>query len=1486
MMTQHPTSPHSVPLIAVAFRTPTHGAKPLVKLLPEPLVPAETAALQTIGLIPATHTPVGHTHNRALGFPAHLILTDPDNAHHALKLVKDLQWARRQAKTHPEDVEEFTDNLITQLSATTPQFLPTFLEEIARIYVTTHELNRAEKYFEQAREIERTYALPIDCERHTHAFTEFAKLGVIADETFAREARTIVAQFDPASAYDYFFTLLIAYSRARKNLYPKALRDLEKLAKQLGYSKRQVRTQFAAAFIPTRAFCESSEKLLDKIIKVVPEAAKVNPEIRSHLMRSIPKHCTPKQYFALLKRSGTWDDMCNEPEKLRAWFQYITISSQVGSIFGMPEKSCIDMLLAQKDTLSGVKITSKHSIPGALSDFHVDYLDLFLEIGILFDEKFKVEDINLFDWISRHYRDLKFLGQSSDFRPAILRACERIRDFSSFMENEHTRHIVFLWLEDLRQQYKNAIGSYEGLTKFQSGLPDLGDPHLKEIHPTAVAELKTHEPAKALQEAIRRGTKVEYAWPEFENLIETIRPDEGISIYSAFPYIAVSQGSTMYLLKGESQRIVEIPKASRIAFAVVTEDDVFLIYRDATNKHYFSFWESEGFGRPIRHEYDNLGQGDYTYIVNNIPYCGSTPIVKGKTLLEFPYHANIGFAPCYSKDRNNLVTNLSSGETMPLSEFTDKLRTGSTPGLNVPRFFLDQLPDNATFNFYNSYEVAADASTISSPLGTDSGRHFTYIFTKSDYNDTCYCVSPLGSYVFELDYDPLHQFNLAFMKKPSAESEDSDRRVWLIQGGKLHDLPSRLPINPSLTGTGEKHCIEKLPTAAFHYLSIRNESISENMRNCSLQQAATMIANPEKILEFTEGDKTIAAAIAGMMAEIGQINGFEIVPPPLPVVPDFLQHLYQVLTISELDQAIRREIASIHSPPLIEFWTESDFPISWSTKLQYSSETMKLLAAILRHPQKSGEFQIDTEDRFYALPSIGCEKLLLTWLALPRVPLTIVRKYYDLLRWCAEVGLLGTWRRITVRRTVTYNNNRIWWENNTLAMDTSFTEVRFWNPQIQARPAISSIDPFDDDYFLPKDEFLAALDGILAWHESRHANGISSYMGWEGKTVEEAAKEAAQVSTFPPCLWRLLIAGNPLKPYRFERDKKHKKYGMNPREDLGISLKRAYSFQVYIYNAIGHRSENLLALSWHKDFLRTGPSIAGIEKFWEHMRGKPWIHLTDDMFKELRPALKRLKHKQKVAFHGTSRRKKLATKRGSYRLFNVYVQLAHLVQPGTETARTLAKRFKDFASFDLADERIPLGSGYPADDSWDDSAKIQSPYLLQEGALDALINYLKTGTPFSGAPQDPLVSAPHTVSNAAQTLGITNEGARYFLQLLALANPTDKNIQKWNSWSTHQLDQARDELLAKNLVITAERDHTGRNVFLPGGWLHKSDTGPGIETWKTPHYPLWKAPVSRPIIPSCPPLVPYPELFQTVWQRYSLGDTPGYEELTTKPHRT
>ena len=77
------------PLIAMSFSGPAHPL-PVVRLVSEPIMSAETTMLGLFGLHANTQQAVGTSTQHAVGFPAWPIMTDPDNAHHALNLVAEL----------------------------------------------------------------------------------------------------------------------------------------------------------------------------------------------------------------------------------------------------------------------------------------------------------------------------------------------------------------------------------------------------------------------------------------------------------------------------------------------------------------------------------------------------------------------------------------------------------------------------------------------------------------------------------------------------------------------------------------------------------------------------------------------------------------------------------------------------------------------------------------------------------------------------------------------------------------------------------------------------------------------------------------------------------------------------------------------------------------------------------------------------------------------------------------------------------------------------------------------------------------------------------------------------------------------------------------------------------------------------------------------------------------------------------------------------
>ncbi|MGW2742281.1 hypothetical protein [Streptomyces sp. NPDC001450] len=148
----------------------------------------------------------------------------------------------------------------------------------------------------------------------------------------------------------------------------------------------------------------------------------------------------------------------------------------------------------------------------------------------------------------------------------------------------------------------------------------------------------------------------------------------------------------------------------------------------------------------------------------------------------------------------------------------------------------------------------------------------------------------------------------------------------------------------------------------------------------------------------------------------------------------------------------------------------------------------------------------------------------------------------------------------------------------------------------------------------------------------------------------------------------------------------------------------------------------------------------------------------------------------------------------------------------------------------------------------------------------------------SGYAQDPTVTVPALVTEAAAAHGLGEDAAALYLMLLALPDPTDRNCARWTGWKPARTKKARAELAATDLVVEAKRPRAGRTLFLPCGWRELKSPALPVEIWKEGLYPVLD---HRRALP----LLPVPELFARAWDRVRAGDAPAYEELTTRAPR-
>lgn len=164
--------------------------------------------------------------------------------------------------------------------------------------------------------------------------------------------------------------------------------------------------------------------------------------------------------------------------------------------------------------------------------------------------------------------------------------------------------------------------------------------------------------------------------------------------------------------------------------------------------------------------------------------------------------------------------------------------------------------------------------------------------------------------------------------------------------------------------------------------------------------------------------------------------------------------------------------------------------------------------------------------------------------------------------------------------------------------------------------------------------------------------------------------------------------------------------------------------------------------------------------------------------------------------------------------------------------------------------------------------------FLLEGAPAFLERVASTPVPAGQYEANPALSAPDVVAAAAKKLGVDAQAATLYLQILALAEPTQKNVIVWNGWKPAEYKKAAEALAAKKLVVTGKRERAGREIFLPGGWEKRGGNDLPLESWKLALYTFPYGSIGR-LLPPRPPH----QLFADAWARVEKGDAPRYEEV-------
>lgn len=1475
---------HTDRLIALSF---TINDRPLVRLIPEKLNQAETLTLGSLGVSAGASRPVGAAASRAVGFPAWPIINDPDNAHHALNLVGDLEWARRNAQNNAKRVKERFDALVVTLTSSAPHFVPTLLEELARIFYGVGNVQYARQYFGKAREVERAHALPVDNDRHQSVFVEFAVAGVVgARELTAEASAALERSDDPADAFDYMLNINAERIRAGVAPYAFLPRDMRKIGKAAGLSADDVDDKLFDSILGLKGFDNAPAGFFNSVVTSLSRYARTRPDAREILLSSCPDEMTIEKYLTLLDNAGALVELRENKDALAAWV--INLCENVSySSFDEPSPRLINEILAAGTALQGQEIRPEwHRTP-------LSVLDALAEFNVVWkgiESEKRYIDFSWSEWFNPDYdstrRSLSFLADDSVLAPQLahdLSGHSVQHQLGLILAHEGAKKILLQKIDMLIDERKKQKGSVPENSKFLTHKAEYyAQPELYAAAPERLDALFSLDAAEQFQAAMNMGILAELTWPLFEQeyarLAENLSSkDYEIEVFESYPAVSLVAEKDCEIIDGDQIVInAEMPAQYGDVDAVRLVGSQAVVTYDKPNRYRSSvFWT----GSLAVTDFDTWfsNSGEYSLPINDTRLTGSgvltensatTPgegtvlsadVIKGPTFIQKSRWAD------FCKWNGSGVEKWDG----TLSEMLQELGIYSDYNLDF-----STLPASFNLNASRSTFIPVQPTTRTSLFGSVKDVHISLTFSSENYGHShgkrSFIVSSLGTFS-SASYD-----TCAAIRRPGGG-------VWLTNGTSLWDPESDV----ELFNDSHIH-LSELPLAGWHQLRPADEDASTVMRSYTLAQAKAVM----------NGDSIDRETIA---AQLGTANQRLI---------DSVVKLAE--SIRDIDQKFSNtRMCCLQQSLFHEQVTLTDTAASLlnaDTQRWYTGEKGMLATLHILSELKKGNLTERSEHRFFFSESLAKyannERKLIGLLGSPLLPALFehdntLSVAVSFVRALVDAKILGYGARLATL-DLGYDSSP-WGENkkNVLPVGTvidgclivdedwdydgsqSRVKRTVWVPD--DRKEIAGYPVLSQHYdHLSADEILACLDAI------EHSTPERSLLPETQNAIANGTGLSHEAVTY---LFGGLLGISEWES-NFLTKEQRAVYGFTIKQSKGARRQIRFSdAPVLDVLAAAVPADNPIS------YITEGPDAQGVVEYWKSHHRVPAIRLSSEEFWDLGDCFTSISNKAMYANEDTKLEDNDIA-HNSDDILRMFTVLAASLPLDDSRRPLLASKLewlrtesaKVFAIPQYKKYLCDVEFGAPFDDSRFAKAKtsprLQSIRVLLEGHLDSLIADLKTKYTTTGSQWDPEVSVPELVQQVMQHHALSTNAARYFLQLLALAHPTDANIRAWNGWKKKDIDTASAELLDKGLIVEAKRSGAGRSRFLPGGWLPGSTNNKPMEVWKAPHYLLWQADKVQPAIEGCPELMPAQRLFEEVWERYTSGDVPGYEELKTTRYRS
>ncbi|MCB5169145.1 DNA-binding protein [Streptomyces bambusae] len=736
--------PEAVGLTARAYRHPALADdRVVVRLAAAELGVAEDLAAGFLGLVPdGEPAVVGLGRRQALGFPEWVLVHHPEDGHHALALVPELDRVTRQAKTKPKAAMEACQELADRLAGAVPHFLPVFLEETARIFLTVENPAFAAQLFTRARKAEATHGLTVDQDRLDAVFLEFALAGALPVRVLVSYAKELEARLPAAEAYERFRRLCVRRTSGGMVPSSQVAPALRRLARAAGLDPAVAEQDHLAELLPLPATVRAGAGWWKAHRTALAALGRREPSVRGTLLTLMPPNAG------------------HDEELTRLWLDLL---DEAGATAGLisptapPEERCADgtagwlerfvaarhhhwsrhpglPLLLDVVERAADRLRTELAAPGRESGLKiglqdVGLLDLLLSLGIPVADQNTPGVLNLEGWArTKERRDLVALAADERFRSAFHIAADGLSD-----------------CDPHRDAVRLLAGSPGGrpmltewMRKVARGVADVGLPVL----PDAVARL-TWLPAEALALApeevaaaaatdlgallgrtLRGGLLAELTWPAWEEALAELDPrglGRDLNVVTAWPHLIVANNRQVRVIDADSTVLVHdlrIPGDDRRSTGFAYVDGALMV----TWRHWHGGGPAQGYWHTAPDDVFTLDNGGQPWRVglagNGLPLpdgglaTGEGVLHRGDTRLPVE-RATISDGTSYWAWR---------GEERPPGWVEFDPATGSQGRRSLPGFLADALhgqPEGSTLCQDSSWlrpAAGCEGSVLGAPV--------------------------------------------------------------------------------------------------------------------------------------------------------------------------------------------------------------------------------------------------------------------------------------------------------------------------------------------------------------------------------------------------------------------------------------------------------------------------------------------------------------------------------------------------------------------------------------------------------------------------------------------------------------------------------------------------------------------------------------------------------------------------------------------------